>query len=109
MWLRRFERATPVRRPLRRSAHGPIIRALSSLALLGLVCLLPLAAGADGGLSGAIGFARAIMLIIAAGMAVGAAITYAWYKVVGKKWVWLFYPVIVAVILGGLWGYQYMA
>jgi len=68
---------------------------------------LPLAAGADGGLSGAIGFARAIMLIVAAGMAVGAAITYAWYKVVGKKW--LFYPIIVAVILGGLWGYQYIA
>ena len=81
--------------------------ALVMLPFLALCVLFASNASADAGLSGAIGFARAVGLIILAVLLVSAIPIYVWYRLVRRKWVWLFYPVFVALILGGLWAYQY--
>ena len=104
MRLRRFNYLHTVQRA---AAH---VRAEQSFWLIcvGGIWLLPSSAGADGGVSAGVGVFKAVALIILAVMALGAAITYGWYRMAGRKQVWFFYPVIVAVILGGLWGLQHL-
>jgi hypothetical protein len=60
------------------------------------------------GLSGGIGFARAVLLIILACFLLGGIITFTLYRMYKRKWIWVLFPVISGSFLLAVWSIQFL-
>jgi hypothetical protein len=72
-----------------------------------LLFFVPLASWADGGISGGIGFATAVLALIGGVVIVSGVATVVIFLRYRSRRVWFLFPVYVACATGGLYGSQF--
>jgi hypothetical protein len=82
------------------------IDARLSRGLAALFVLLPHVAFADGGVSGAVGFARAVAYVIVGALVATGIPVFLIYRGTKRRLVWLLYPIYIPIVLLALYWVQ---